>query len=43
MDSQTRKYLEYVQEHKSLSKAFNQYWEDKNLKIISEFDKIMNK
>jgi type III restriction enzyme len=22
-------YLEYVQEHKSLSKAFNQYWEDK--------------
>lgn len=22
-------YLEYVQEHKSLAKAFNQYWEDK--------------
>ncbi|MCO5232524.1 MAG: DEAD/DEAH box helicase family protein [Chitinophagales bacterium] len=22
-------YLEYVQEHKNLSKAFNQYWEDK--------------
>jgi len=22
-------YLGYVQEHKSLAKAFNQYWEDK--------------